>query len=57
MMALEAVKLLTGAGDALTGGASDLRRPVAETRTVRVGADPECPVCGASTGSLTSSMG
>ena len=46
MMALEAIKLITGAGEALTGRLMIYDALSAETRTVRVGADPECPVCG-----------
>jgi len=46
MMALEAVKLIAGAGEPLTGRLLIYDALAAETRTVRVGADPECPVCG-----------
>ena len=46
MMALEAVKLITGAGEALAGRLMIYDALSAETRTVKVGADPECPVCG-----------
>ncbi|MDB5476155.1 MAG: molybdopterin biosynthesis protein [Phenylobacterium sp.] len=46
MMALEAIKLLTGAGEPLTGRLMIYDALAAETRTVRVAADPECPVCG-----------
>jgi molybdopterin-synthase adenylyltransferase len=46
MMALEAIKLITGAGDSLTGRLLIYDALAAETRTVRVGADPACPVCG-----------
>jgi molybdopterin-synthase adenylyltransferase len=46
MMALEAVKLLTGAGEPLTGRLMIYDALAGETRTVRVAADPECPVCG-----------
>ena len=46
MMALEAIKLLTGAGEPLTGRLMVYDALAAEVRTVRVGADPECPVCG-----------
>ena len=46
MMALEAIKLITGAGEPLTGRLLIYDALAAETRTVRVGADPECPVCG-----------
>ncbi|HEY9218471.1 MAG TPA: ThiF family adenylyltransferase, partial [Phenylobacterium sp.] len=45
MMALEAVKLLTGAGEPLTGRLLLYDALSADTRTVRVGADPECVVC------------
>ncbi len=47
MMALEAVKLLAGAGEPLTGRLLLYDGLAAEARTVRVSADPECPVCGA----------
>lgn len=46
MMALEAIKLAVGAGEALTGRLLIYDALSAETRTVRVGADPDCPVCG-----------
>jgi molybdopterin/thiamine biosynthesis adenylyltransferase len=46
MMALEAIKLITGAGEALEGRLMIYDGLSGETRTVRVGADPECPVCG-----------
>ncbi|MBW8813701.1 MAG: molybdopterin-synthase adenylyltransferase MoeB [Caulobacterales bacterium] len=46
MMALEAVKLLTGAGESLGGRLLIYDALAAETRTVRVAGDPECPVCG-----------
>lgn len=46
MMALEAVKLLTGAGEALAGRLLIYDALAAETRTVRLAADPECDVCG-----------
>lgn len=46
MMALEAIKLLTGAGTALTGRLLIYDALAANTRTVRIGADPDCPVCG-----------
>ena len=47
LMALEAVKLLTGAGAALTGRLLIHDGLAGETRTVRVPPDPDCPVCGA----------
>jgi molybdopterin/thiamine biosynthesis adenylyltransferase len=46
MMALEAVKLIAGAGQSLTGRLLIYDALAAEVRTVRIGADPECPVCG-----------
>jgi molybdopterin/thiamine biosynthesis adenylyltransferase len=46
MMALEAIKLLTNAGEPLTGRLMIYDALAAESRTVRIGADPECPVCG-----------
>jgi len=46
MMALEAVKLITGAGQSLTGRLLIYDALAAETRTVRIGADPHCPSCG-----------
>lgn len=46
MMALEAIKLITGAGEPLTGRLMIYDSLSADIRTVRVGADPECPVCG-----------
>lgn len=46
MMALETIKLITGAGDSLTGRLLIYDALAAETRTVRVGADPACPACG-----------
>ena len=46
MMALEAVKLITGAGEPLAGRLMIYDALSAETRTVRVGADPQCLVCG-----------
>jgi molybdopterin/thiamine biosynthesis adenylyltransferase len=45
-MALEAIKLITGAGEPLAGRLMIYDALSAETRTVRVAADPECPVCG-----------
>lgn len=46
MMALEAVKLIAGAGEPLAGRLMLYDALAAETRTVRIGADPECPICG-----------
>jgi molybdopterin/thiamine biosynthesis adenylyltransferase len=45
IMALEAVKLITGAGEPLLGRLMLYDGLSAETRTVRIGADPECEVC------------
>ena len=45
MMALEAIKQITGAGEPLTGRLLIYDALDGETRTVRVGADPDCPVC------------
>jgi len=46
MMAVEAVKLVAGAGEPLTGRLLVYDALAAETRTVRIGADPDCEVCG-----------
>jgi molybdopterin/thiamine biosynthesis adenylyltransferase len=46
MMALEALKVVVGAGEALTGRLLLYDALAGETRTVRVGADDDCPVCG-----------
>ena len=46
MMAVEAVKLITGAGNALLGRLLIYDALAGETRTVRIGADPACPTCG-----------
>jgi molybdopterin/thiamine biosynthesis adenylyltransferase len=46
MMALEAVKMLTGAGEPLTGRMMIYDALAGETRTVKIAPDPECPVCG-----------
>ena len=48
LMAVEAVKLITGAGEPLTGRLLIYDALAGETRTVRVAADPDCPVCGGS---------
>ena len=47
MMALEAVKLITGAGDPVVGRLLIYDALAAETRTVRITPDPACPACGA----------
>jgi molybdopterin/thiamine biosynthesis adenylyltransferase len=46
MMALEAIKLIVGAGEPLTGRLLIYDGLYGESRTVRIGADPDCPVCG-----------
>lgn len=46
MAALEAVKLITGAGEPLTGRLLIYDGLTAASRTVRLHADPHCPVCG-----------
>jgi molybdopterin/thiamine biosynthesis adenylyltransferase len=46
MMALEAIKVLTGAGAPLSGRLLIYDGLSAETRTVKIGPDPECEVCG-----------
>jgi molybdopterin/thiamine biosynthesis adenylyltransferase len=45
LMALETIKLITGAGEPLTGRLLIFDALAAETRTVRIGADPACPAC------------
>ena len=51
MAALEAIKLIVGAGDALTGRLLIYDGLAATARTVVVAADPACPVCAAATAS------
>lgn len=46
MAALEAIKLITGAGEALTGRLLIYDGLAGTARTVAVAADPACPVCG-----------
>jgi molybdopterin/thiamine biosynthesis adenylyltransferase len=46
MMALEAIKVITGAGQALDGRLWIYDGLDGESRTVRLSADPGCPVCG-----------
>lgn len=46
MAALEAVKLITGAGEPLTGRLMLYDGLAATSRVVKVTADPQCPVCG-----------
>jgi molybdopterin/thiamine biosynthesis adenylyltransferase len=47
MMALEAVKVIVGAGESLSGRLLIYDALAGETRTVRIGADPTCVVCAA----------
>jgi molybdopterin/thiamine biosynthesis adenylyltransferase len=46
MMALEAIKVITDAGESLQSRLWIYDGLDAESRTVRLSADPECPVCG-----------
>lgn len=46
MMALEAIKLITGAGEPLSGRLWIYDGLEGESRTVRLSADPACPACG-----------
>jgi molybdopterin/thiamine biosynthesis adenylyltransferase len=46
MMALEAIKLIAGAGEPLAGRLLIYDGLAGESRTVRVAGDPACPVCG-----------
>jgi molybdopterin/thiamine biosynthesis adenylyltransferase len=46
MMALETIKALTGAGETLTARLLIYDGLDAESRTVRLSADPQCPICG-----------
>lgn len=46
MAALEVIKLITGAGEPLTGRLLLYDGLAGTARTVRVGSDPDCPVCG-----------
>ena len=47
MMAMEAIKLVTGAGEPLAGRLLIYDALAAESRTVRLSPDPACPVCNA----------
>jgi molybdopterin/thiamine biosynthesis adenylyltransferase len=47
MMALEAIKLIAGAGETLSGRLLIYDALGADVRTVGLSPDPECPVCGA----------
>jgi len=46
MMALEAIKLIAHAGEPLTGRLVIYDALAGDTRTVRIGADPHCRLCG-----------
>jgi len=48
MQAMEAIKLLAGAGETLDGRLLTFDAKSAEWRALRVRKDPECPVCGGS---------
>ncbi|WGM46377.1 Molybdopterin-synthase adenylyltransferase [Brevundimonas sp. NIBR10] len=48
MAALETIKLITGAGEPLTGRLLLYEGLSATARTVRITADPDCPVCSGS---------
>jgi len=45
MMALEAIKIIVGAGEPLAGRLLVYDGLAGESRTVRIGADPDCPIC------------
>ena len=47
MMALETIKIITGAGEPLAGRLLIYDALAGETRTVVIGADQACPTCGA----------
>jgi bacteriocin biosynthesis cyclodehydratase domain-containing protein len=46
MAALETIKLIVGAGEPLRGRLLLYDGLAGSARTVRVAADPQCPVCG-----------
>jgi molybdopterin/thiamine biosynthesis adenylyltransferase len=46
MQAMEALKLITGIGESLSGKLLLLDAKAAEWRRVRVNKDPACSVCG-----------
>ncbi|MGZ9099989.1 MAG: HesA/MoeB/ThiF family protein, partial [Brevundimonas sp.] len=46
MAALETIKLITGAGEPLTGRLMIYEGLAGAARTVTIAADPVCPVCG-----------
>ena len=48
MQAMEAIKLVTGAGETLAGRLLIFDAKSAEWRSMRVRKDPQCPVCGGS---------
>ncbi len=48
MMALEAIKIIAGAGEPLSGRLLIYDALDGESRTVRIGVDPQCPVCAGS---------
>lgn len=50
MMALEAVKLIVGAGEPLTGRLLIYDSLAADARTVRIAPDPDCPACAGGVG-------
>ena len=50
MMAMEAIKLITGAGDVLDGRLYVFDALRAEGRTIRLARDPNCPQCGKGAG-------
>jgi hypothetical protein len=45
-MAAEAIKLIAGAGEPLTGRLLVYDSLASEARTLTISADPDCPVCG-----------
>ena len=48
MQALEAIKLITGAGDSLSGTLLALDTLSMRTRNLKIKKDPQCPLCGSS---------
>ena len=52
MMALEAIKYITGAGEGLTGRLFIYDGLSAESRTVKLSADPACPACAAASNKI-----
>jgi len=47
MMAVEAVKQITGAGQGLAGRLMIYDALYAETRVIKIKPRPDCPICGA----------